>query len=84
MLILNIECNTTLFYSEQDSCLSETPGYLLLNHTENLVATIWVRELKDFFSHKKTFLQLSSPKDNISESVSKKYMDTEVFSSSFT
>lgn len=40
MLILNIECYTTLFYSEQGSCLYEISGYLLLSPTENLMATI--------------------------------------------
>lgn len=61
MLTLNIECNTTLFYSEQDSCLYETSGYFLLNHTENLVATIRVRELEDFF-HIKNILAVEFPK----------------------
>lgn len=49
MLILNVECNTTPFYSDQGFCLCETSGYLLLNQTENLMATVWVRELEDFF-----------------------------------
>lgn len=51
MLILNTECNTTLFYSEQNSCLYETSGYLLLNQTENLMAAIWIRELEGVFFH---------------------------------
>lgn len=51
-MILNTDCNTTLCYSEQDSCLYKISGYLLLNQTVDM-ATVWVRELEDFFSHKK-------------------------------
>lgn len=61
MLILNIQCNTTLFYSEKDSCLYENSGYLLLNQTENLMGTVWVRELEDFFPHK-NILAVEFPK----------------------
>lgn len=61
MLILNIECYTTLFYSEQGSCLYEISSYLLLSLTENLMATIWIRELEHFF-HIENILAVEFPK----------------------
>lgn len=61
MQILNIECNITLFNSEKDSFFHETIGYLLLNLTENLMATIWVRAGR-FFFHIKNILAVEFPK----------------------